>query len=326
MTIVSKPFVNIKRGTTDTGQLIMNASITEKEAFSKGDKIIVNVSVSQKAKVEANAYNFQLNIYYNKQFLKLISFTANQSKEFSILPSRNTSEIGIIRFETDVFLLFSSQAIQIVFEIEQPDIIFRGKKMIEGMLLDCVYHSNLAKFNGQVMTNLGQRLAYQQGLVQDEKKAVQPRLSLPPVSMIHDSNNNRLFICLHKEQQSPKHSATCYYTLDIEVAWKPIPNVAAVVGIDTSRNILFGIDSRGITYVQASSPFLTFKQTTDEEWTSIASQPQITAAKEAIDLKSFPLNPSAPWIFSASGKEVWALTKQGLMKKGDKSWTRVLSW
>ena len=318
------------RGTTDQGQLIVNASMTQKEVFSNGDRIIVNVSISQKAKVEANAYNFQLNIYYNKQFLKLISSTADQGEEFSILPSRNISKVGMLYFQTDVFSLFSRQAIQIEFEATEPYEFISRKEKVENILLNYVYHSNLAKFNGQVMTNVSQRLAYKQayrhGLPVDEKKAVKPRLSLPEVSIIHDSDNSRLFICVNKQHQGAQNSPTCYYTQGGEIAWQPIPEIAAVVGIDASRNILFGIDMKGIAYVQASSPFLTFKQIIDEEWISVASQPLFMAAKMAIVLTSFPLDPSPPWIFSASGKEVWALTKQGLMKNGDKGWTRVLSW
>ena len=318
------------RGTTDQGQLIVNASITKKEVFSKGDRIIMNVSISQKAKVEANAYNFQLNIYYNKQFLRLISSTADQGKEFSILPSRNISRIGMLHFQTDLFALFSRQAIQIEFEVEDPDEIITRKEKLENILLDYVYHSNLAKFNGQIMIDFGQRLAYKQAfrksLPVDEKKAVKPRLSVPAISIIHDSIKSRLFICVYKQHKSAQNSPTCYYTQGSEIAWQPIPNVAAVLGIDVSKSILFGIDIKGIAYVQASSPFLTFKQIIDEEWISVASQPLVIAAKTANVVTSFPLDPSTPWIFSASGKEVWALTKQGLMKNGDKGWTRVLSW
>ena len=80
-----------------------------------------------------------------------------------------------------------------------------------------------------------------------------------------------------------------------------------MLGIDTNKAVLYGIDQEGQVYVRKS---LLMKdrvsQVQDEVWDQLKNQASTKAAKNVADSSSLPVAPNNDWIFSLSGQPRWA--------------------
>ena len=87
-----------------------------------------------------------------------------------------------------------------------------------------------------------------------------------------------------------------------------MPRLAAVVGIDTDTQLLYGILYDGDVYcrIRKSSRGFHLKTQIEETlWTQIESQISTTEAKLASELSALPSVPNSNWIFKLNSNDKW---------------------
>ena len=320
--IISHPMtVNRQNKDQATLQLELNSTANE---FSNDGTFLLNVTIFQvgarRELGRANAYSIDLFLYYNSLFLQLISSNVSSLNEFSTEPTRSVIKPGMLHFHNDAMWLLSNQFIQIKFKISKPAGF--AKRYDGEILYEFKYLTNTANLNGKLNTSMGKSYSYEYE-VQENGGIETARLSVPVFSMVYDEDNEYFFACKVGGRYSMKNHPYCYWRGDTEATWKGIPCIASVVGIDTTKKILFGIDRMGTGYFRLPFPFSTYGQIEDSEWTSIEIQPRVQRAKTATEISSLPSRLAAPWIYEKSGKQIWGAANNGVFKKGASSWHRV---
>lgn len=322
--IISRP-MTVNRQTKDEATLQLELNSTTKE-FSKDGTFIVNVTIFQlgvrKGLGHSNAYNIDLLLYYNSLFLQLISSNVSSLNKFSIEPTPRVIKPGLLHFHTDAMWVLSNQFIQLKFKISKPAGF--AKRYDGEILYEFNYLTNTASLNGKLNTTIGKSYSYVYKVQENGGiEGGNGRLSVPAFSMVYDEYNDNFFACKLGGRHSMRNHPYCYWQSGTETAWKGIPYIASIVGIDTTNKVLFGIDRTGIGYFRLPFPFATYGQIEDSEWTSIESQPRVQKAKTATDASSLPSSLVASWVYEKSGKQIWGATNNGVFKKVASNWRRV---
>lgn len=330
MSILSTP-VEIKRRPKDISILKLNISQSDKDSFADGDIFNFNLSLAQwvgeNDGSHANAYDVEVFVYYNSQFLTLQSAKNFAKDDFTSSPISNISKPGLFHMKTDTFWLLNNQHILFDFKFKVPFPYFKGDKCIDYIMVEYKYKTNLKALGGTTNYTIGELAPYKCKTVKNSMQTQSStRLTVPEFSMLYDDINGNFIFCKKMSSVSLQNTARCYLQKDGEVSWIGLPGMAAIVGTDTATNTLFGIDSKGAAYVKSHGGFSTFMQVEDTEWTSAENQPQIRKAKAASLVSLLPQSASDPWVVSNSGNPLWAATKVGMMKKVGGSWQMVTRW
>lgn len=321
--------IQIKRRPKDRSILKLNISKSDKELFANGDVLNFNLSLSQWVGVNdrtySNAYEVDVFVYYDSQFLTLQSTRYIARDEFSLEPTFNATKQGMVHIRTDTFWLLNNQEILFELKFNNPTQILKGDKCNGHVIVDFKYKTNLKDFNGTVNYTSEERVPYKCKI--DARAITMPtsiRLTVPEFSMLFDDVNGDFIFCKKRSMVPVRSSASCYLQRNDSVSWIGLPGIAAIVGTDTTKKTFFGIDYKGAAYWKSHNGFSSFMQVEDTEWTSIESQQQIRKAKNANLMGSLPQSVSAPWVLSTGGKSVWAATKDGIMKYTANAWKRVV--
>ena len=307
----------------------MNKS--DQDSFAEGDILNFNLSlvqwVGKNDRSYANAYDVEVFVYYNRQFLTLQS-TENLAKDdFTSSPTSNISKPGLFHMKTETLWLLNNQHILFKFKFKVPSPHFKGDKCIDYIMVEYKYKTNRKALNGTTNYTIGELAPYNCKTVPSSVPTRNSiRLTIPEFSMLYDDVNGNFIFCKKMSSVSLQSSARCYLQRDGTVSWMALPGIAAIVGIDTAKNTLFGIDYKGVVYLKSNSGFATFMQIEDTEWTSVQSQSQIRKVKSASLVSLLPQSASDPWIVWISGNPLWAATRFGVMKKIGGSWQMIARW
>ena len=323
--------IEIKRRPKDISILKVNISKSDKDSFAEGDIFNFNLSLTQWVgehdRSYSNAYDVEIFMYYNSQFLTLQSAKNFAKDEFSMSPTFNISKPGLFHMKTDTFWLLNNQHILFELKIKIPSPLFKGDKCNDYIIVEYKYKTNLKSLGGTINYTIGELVPYKCKIVPNSVPIQSSiRLTVPEFSMLYDDVNGNFVFCKKMSSVSLQSSARCYLQKDGTFSWIGLPGIAATVGTDTAKNTLFGIDYKGIVYLKSHNGFSTFMQVEDTEWTSVESQPQIRKAKTATLVSLLPQSASDPWVISKSGNPLWAATKYGLMKMVEGSWKMVARW
>ena len=320
--------IEIKRRPKDRSILKLNISKSDKHLLNNGEVLSFNLSfwqwVGENDRTYSNAYEVDVFVYYDSQFLSLQSTRYIARDEFSLEPTFNTTKQGMVHIRTDTFWLLNNQEISFELKLNNPAQILKGDKCNGHVIVDFKYRTNLKNLNGTVNYTIEKLIPYKCNI--DARVIPMPtsiRLTVPELSMLYDDINGDFIFC-QKRSVLPLRSASCYLQRNDSVYWIGLPGIAAIVGTDTTKKTLFGIDYKGAAYWKSHDGYSSFMQVEDIEWTSIESQQQTRKAKSANMMTSLPQGISASWVFSKAGKSVWAATKGGIMKYTSNTWTRVV--
>ena len=320
--------VEIKRRPKDRSILKFNISKSDKDLFANGDILSLNLSLWQWVGVNdrtySNAYEVDVFVYYDSQFLALQSTKFIARDEFSLEPTFNTTKQGMVHIRTDTFWLLNNQEISLELKFNNPAQILKGDKCNGNVIVDFKYKTNLKKFNGTVNYTIEEFIPYKCKI--DARVILMQtsiRLTVPEFSMLYDDTNGDFIFC-RKRSLLPLRSASCYLQRNDSVSWIGLPGIEAIVGTDTAKKTLFGIDYKGVAYWKSDDDFRSFMQVEDIEWKSVESQEQTRKAKSANLMTSLPQGVSAQWVLPNGSKSIWAATKDGIMKNISNTWKRVV--
>ena len=317
----------VARQLKDQSQLVFNVNSTEKEHFERGDVMSLNITVSQlretKIRSHSNAYNIELFLYYDKQFLDFETGQSLNNEKLIMPPTENSSRPGLLYFSTSTLWILNFQKINLLFRFKSPSAILKGDRHYGHIILDFRYRSNLKKFNGTVNTKLNKTIPYALKVMPKvESVASGTRLHVPQFSMLYDQVNKDMYICKRKSSYQ-LYKQSCYIQITGSRAWILLPGIVSIVGVDESERIPFGIDALGTGYYQLLNNLTFVGQIDDKQWPSIQNQPHIRKALMSSDITSLPAAPANAWMMPAPPLEIWAATNRWVMKKIAGVWTKV---
>lgn len=317
----------VARQLKDQSQLVFKINSTKKEHFERGDVMSLNITISQllekNARSHSNAYNIELFLYYDTQFLDFETGQSLNSEEFIIPPTENSSRPGLQYFSTHTLWLLNFQKINLLFRFKSPSAILKGERHKGDIILDFRYCSNLKKFNGSVNTELNRTIPYALKVMPKvESMGPATRLHVPQFSMLYDQVNKDMYVC--KRKSSYQHfKQSCYKQATDSRVWTALPFIVSVAGVDEYERNPIGIDALGSGYYQLLNNLSFVGQIDDNEWTSIQNQPHIRKALTSSDVTSLPTAPANAWMMPAPPHEIWAATNRWVMKKIAGVWTKV---
>ena len=329
--LISLP-LKINRQRKDGSILAYSIETNGQTEFMDGDSLSLIASIDSRSgssAANANAYNVELYLYYDTRFLSITSINSIEKNLFSISPTRNTTRPGFVHFSTDSLSILNNHFIEFNFKFNFPKEIFTGNNLEGAIVIDFQYHTNLAKFHGTVnTTNLGRLVSYKCKINKarrtEEKKSA--RITVPGFSVLYDDVNMNIYVCQMRSKYSYRTAPCCHVRKNGQVSWSSLASmasIASIVGIDTNKNELYGLDSQGKGYIKSMHDFSSFTQVLDNDWASIQNQPHVRKAKTISDVALLPSTPSVAWIFPPSGNQLWAATNTGLMCKISGQWETV---
>ncbi len=316
----------IKRAATDYSVLAYNIIQPPKTEYHDGDELDFSISIKHSTgKSLANAYQLQLAVYYDTNYLTLTSYNNIKKEIYMMRPTQNSTWPGMITFYTDILWLLNHHYINFKFKFNFPNQIFKGNSCEGAVITDFSYKNNLAKLNGNLSTTIGENVPYKCRFVKMRSNmAAASRFAVPGFSILLDDVNNNLYVCKKRVKYAERNLPFCFMQEDSKTSWRSIPNIASVVGVDTSKRMLFGLDPNGRGYVRLDENLQPVMHVDDNEWTSIQSQPHVRTAKTATDVSSLPKFPESSWMLPSSGTHIWAVANSTLLKKVTGKWTSVL--
>ncbi len=319
--------VKIKRKTKDESQLLLNIT-NETHTNPHGHEVNFNISVTHsEISSSANAYQVMIFVYYDTSQLTLTSHNSIKKDNQTINPTRNIASPGIIEVYTDTLWLSNKHFISFKFSVNKNQIL--KNQSVEGVVItDFAYMNNLLNFKGKAKAVLHQHIPYKFDIPEKHKMLPKrpQRIPVPGFSMLYDKQSKNIYICKPRTKYSERNLPFCLMYNYNSNAWREIPYIAAVAGIDTNTGMLFGIDRNGNGYVSLSKDLKTVTHVDDNEWTSIQSQSHVRKAKTAPDVQSLPEVRSSLWKFPSSGYRRWAATRKGISKYGWSVWSLKLCW
>ena len=274
----------------------------------------------------ANAYNINIFIYYDSNFLDLTSFKLNDSEDgFNVLPSRNVTSQGIIHINTGELGLMNNHFASIEFKMAIPKTVAKGEKCNGALLVDWTYKDNLNRFNGKVHKTIDKFIPYQCKIENEKGISLKPiRLNVPQLSMLYDDVNKEFFFCFQRTKYATRNAPNCYRRMSDGNIWHEIRQIASLKGIDVVRRELFGVGRLGISYFWSLYPFNGGFQIEDSFWANAESNSNVRKSVVINNVSLLSLNPSEGEIITISGQQLWAATKSGLWKKSDNEWKRIV--
>ena len=326
ISILSYP-QNFKRHPKDKS--ILNLKITEidQRELINGEKFQIDVSLKHVIyKSFANAYNINIFIYYDSNFLDLMSLQFKDSEDgFNVLPSRNITSQGMIHINTDELRLLNNHFASVEFKMAVPKAVVKGEKCNGVLLVDFTYKDNLNRFNGKVHSTINKFIPYQCKIENEKDISLKSvRLNVPQLSMLYDDVNKEFFFCFRRTKYATRNAPNCYRQMNDGNIWHEIQHIASLKGIDVVRRELFGVGRLGTAYSWSFHPFDQGFQIEDSYWENAESNSNVRKSVVINNVSLLSLNPSEGEIISTSGRQLWAATKSGLWKKPDNEWKRVI--
>ncbi len=315
----------IRRKVPDKSSLtfdIMNASDKELE---NGDELQFEVSIGHLRWSNANAYNLQAFVYYDTNILTLASLKNNKDNHKVVSPTRNTTQAGVVGFQTDVLWLLRTHSVKFSFNVSIPARTSNGSSCKGAVIVDFVYMTNMAKFNGAASPFLSKQIPYECKVSKIGGLGSTSGV-ISGFSIVFDEVNNNLYICKERRKPSTSYLPMCFMQKNGGVSWQEITRFASIVGVDTRNRMLFGIDREGKKYIKLSYDLQSLTYIEEDEWTSIQDEPLVRRAKAASDVNSLPDNPDSSWVVPSSSQPMWAATRNGVMKYTDKRWKYAIWW
>ena len=133
----------VTRQFKDQSQLAFNVNSSEKEHFDVGDDASLNITVSQlletKTRSHSNAYNIELFLYYDPQFLDFENGQSLNNEELIMRPTKNSSRSGLLYFYTNTLWLLNFQKINLLFRFKSPSAILKGERHYGDIILNFRY-------------------------------------------------------------------------------------------------------------------------------------------------------------------------------------------
>ena len=323
--------IEIKRGSPDHAVILFNANKVTKNPVELGDQILVDTSlipwVGGTDRSSANAFQLETFIYYDSQFLTLQSMNALDLTNVSLYPSYNTSKAGFIHLKNDVFGPFNKQFVQLMFQFTVPQHVLKWQNCAGQILFDFKYRTNSAAFNGTWNKTLAKVIDYKCKIKSYKKTSITAvRLSVAKYSVTYDDVNTELVVCQRRMFKESAHLPSCYSQGKNNITWVGLPGIASVVGFDTAKGHLYGIDLFGKGYMRSTHLSGVFAQIDDSEWTSIRDLSNVRKAKETSDIVSLPNEVSSQWLLPTSSDAVISITKRGVQRKIDGAWKRIFEF
>ncbi len=316
----------IKRESSDKSMLAYSIIKSPKMEYENGEEFNFSLSIKHPdGKSFANAYQLQLAVYYDTNYLTLTSFSNVEKEKFMMPPTRISSTPGVVSFHTDELGLLTNHFINFKFKFNFPSQIFKGNHCEGAVITEFSYKNNLVKYGGRINNTIDKDIPYKCRFPGTRSlMTTTSRITVPGFSILFDDVNSNLYVCKRRTEYWERNLPFCFVHDVGKSTWRGIPNMASVVGVDTSQKVLFGIDRNGHGYVSLSDNLKTILHVDDDEWTSIQSQPHVRKAKTAVDVKSLPIAPDASWMFPVSGTQIWAATNTKVLKKITGQWTGFL--
>ena len=309
---------------------------------SPGDRSYVNCSVDLKSKHDlkegeilqfnlvyrhlflppntshSNAYNIDIFIYYDQQFLSLYLMKEVKGN-LSTPPTTNQTEPGLIHVQTNRLTLYEEQTLIFKFKINKLDKLLRpGSFLDRDLLIDFKYDSNLPEFNGTAIIDLAKPVNFRLRTTEAMLSKQGPGYSdIPEWSILFDDINDNVYVCKRK---------SCYMQASADSGWRSLYSVFSVVGIDTSSKILYSLVHNGDGYMESPSPFTMSFHIEIDRWFFVKSQAHMRMAKSFNDPASLPLRPGGRWIFSKASETIWAATRDGLLRNDGGIWVKTIEW
>jgi len=244
----------------------------------------------------------------------------------SLPPSHNTSKSGFIRLENEEFGPLNKQLVQANFQFTTPQHFLKAEKCAGQILVEFKYRTNSPKFNGKWNKTLEKSIDYKCKINKKETDLTTGRLQLLAYSVAYDEVNNDVVVCKSRKNRESAHLSSCYVQKNNNNVWVSLPRIAVLVGIDTTKRHLYGIDIMGKGYWRSPHPFTEFSQVEDNEWLNIRDQSHVRKAKGASSVENLPSQPTTSWNLPSSGDAAIAMTKRGVHKKTDGAWKRVFQF
>eukprot|EP00794_Sanderia_malayensis_P015937 gene15937-17538_t len=331
-TLVYSYPLQFKRNQQDRSLLNYIITDTAKDPYQDGDVLSLNISISHQYPLSfSNAYDLQLFIYYDTKFLILDSFKTihkNDAKDGQTIdPSQNETKPGLIKFKTDILWLLTNHFIQLNFKFSFPKEVFKGTNCSGGFIIDFAYKTNLEKFHGiSNTTKLNKLVPYKCKVSQTRSStSTAGKMTVPGFSILYDDVKDDIYVCRKRTKYSERNKRSCYLQKNNDLSWYSIPYIASVIGIDTNKQVLFGLDAKGNGYVQLDNHLHTFWHVEDSVWTSIQDQPHIRKSKTSSSVTSLPAIVDQQWVFPSTANQKIAATSKGIMRKFSGEWKMIMS-
>ena len=315
----------------DKSILQFNVTNFHQQQFTNEESIQLNISLShflsQTDGSHSNAYDIDIFIYYDIGFSQFQSMKIIGNDQFSLAPSTNTTNNGLIHLHTDTLSLLNNQHFSIHMKAKSPEKVLKGDDCNGIFLLDIKYLTNLQDFNGTVNRTLTRTLLYRCKIDQWKVTSlISARLDLPQLSMVYDDVNGEFLFCFQKVSFATRNGPLCYRQTNESDEWFTISQLAVVVGIQTTSRILYGIHRTGKAYLQTSYPFSQFYQIEDSEWENKKSNSAMRKSITVNDVSTLSRNPTVQHTISVSGVQQWAATKSGIWKRKGGTLKRVITF
>ena len=317
------------RKETDRGIIDFNVTDINRRPFHNGESIQLNISYAhwlvEPDGSHSNAYDIETFIYYDTGFVDFQSMQNVERDQFSLAPTSNATQQGLIRLHTDALWLPSNQVVSLNFKAKIPAAVMKGGNCEGAFLIEVKYMNNLAFLNGKANYSIENTIRYRCKVHEWKDISLSPiRLSVPQLSMLHDDKNAAFYFCLRPRRYTTRNGPFCYWQKNDSVAWHGINGIAAIVGIDVTSKTLYGIDRAGVAYMRVSYPFKGAFQIEDAEWTGKGDEAEIRKSLKVEDIKTLPRIPTEGTIISASGDELWAATRSSIRKKVNSIWLQTV--
>ena len=327
--VLSSP-ITLQRRSPDEAIMIFDVSKGNTQVLRNGDQLLLNVSltpwIGDKDRSSTNAFQLGTYIYYDAQFFSLLSMHAVNLANGSLPPSQNTSKTGFIHLENEEFGPLNKQLVTVNFQFIIPQHFLKADKCAGQILIEFKYRTNSPKFNGKWNTTLEKSIDYKCKINRKDTDLTSGPLQLPAYSVAYDEINNDLVVCKSRQTSESAHLPSCYMQKNSNSVWVSLPKIAALVGIDTTKRHLYGIDIMGKGYWRSTQPFTEFNQVDDNEWLNIRDQSHVRRAKETSSINNLPSQPTTSWNLPSSGDASIALTKRGVHRMMDGNWKRVFQF
>ena len=297
----------------------------------EGESIRLNISLShllsKKGGSHSNAYNIDIFFYYDASFIEFQSVTFYEKDQFSLAPTSNKTNQGVIHLHTRTLRLLNNQLLSIHLKLKSPDAVLKIDRCRGAFLIDFKYLNNLHQFSGNVNTTRGKIIPYQFKIDQKKDTSVNSvRYGLPQLSMLYDDVNGEFVFCIQKVSFATRYGPLCYRQMKGGDEWYGINNIAAVLGIEPSARVLYGIDRTGNIYFQASYPFIQFYHIEGSLWKIKESTSAVRKAITVLDVSALPLSASQQYSISVSGIQLWVATKSGIFKRKEGILKQVIAY
>ena len=328
VSIISYP-QNFQRSSKDKSSL--NLTITElaRSELVNGEIFNVNLSLSHiRHKSYANAYNIEMFIYFDSNFLNFQSIQfENNPTLLKILPTKNVTKPGLIHIHTDELWLPTSHLAIIKFKVTIPKGIMKGDQCEGAFVVDFKYVDNLKEFNGTLQNTTNKRIPYKCKIDQWVDISLTPsRLSTPQFSMLYDDVNGEFFFCFQRTKYATRNSPLCYRQTNDSKVWHAIAHIVSLKGVDVAARELFGTGRQGAAYFLSFHPYDGGFAIEDTHWTAAEGRSSLRKSVKVQEISSLPSNPTNEMIIATSGVQLWAATKSGIMKKSGDTWNTVIAF